>query len=149
MPLKLEAVALAEEPSDRAIGTGAANILLPRNAKLAAGNTDVGAVLQLVRGLGHGGSAMAPIVLMGSGGAARAALMALHILGLPAVRIHSRNMAEATALAVQFGLGEQPRPFTEPLAGAALINATPLGMAGAPPFAFALDGIDPRGCSTS
>jgi len=39
-------------------------------------------------------------------------------------------MAQATKLAVEFGLDVGPAPFTEPIVSDGLINATPLGMTG-------------------
>jgi shikimate dehydrogenase len=47
MPLKLDALDLAEEATDRAVAAGAANLLLMRDGKLFAANTDVGAIATL------------------------------------------------------------------------------------------------------
>jgi shikimate dehydrogenase len=134
MPLKLDALTLADEASDRALGTGAANIILPRGGTLLAGNTDVGAVTKLIEHIARGGAPMGSVTLLGSGGGARAVLMALHLIGLRMVRIQSRNVAEAFALAVQHGLEVEPVPFDAPIEGDGLINATPLGMTGQPPL---------------
>ena len=46
MPLKLDAVALADDATDRAVAAGAANLLLPREGKLVAANTDVGGAVE-------------------------------------------------------------------------------------------------------
>jgi shikimate dehydrogenase len=73
---------------------------------------------------------MRAVTLLGSGGGARAVLMALRLMGFHMVRIQSRNVSEAFALAVQHGLEVQPVPFDAPIEGDGLINATPLGMAG-------------------
>ncbi|WP_310468516.1 shikimate dehydrogenase [Sphingomonas sp.] len=145
MPLKLDAAMLADDDSDRVIGIGAANLLVPRAGKIVAGNTDVGAVALLVERLAKAGARMDSIVLLGSGGAARAALMGLHLLGLTDVRIQSRNLGEAYKLAVQFKLGEEPRDFDLPLECAGLINATPLGMTGQPPFTLSIDAMPATG----
>lgn len=145
MPLKLDAIALADEASDRALGTGAANLLMPRDGRLIAGNTDVGGVTALVEKLIDAGAPMTMITLLGSGGAARAALMALHLLGISAVRIQSRDLTEAYKLAVQFRLHEEPRPFHMAIDGDGLINATPLGMTGAPPLTLDLRGLASNG----
>ncbi len=145
MPLKLDAAALADDASDRAVTAGAANILLPREGRLIAGNTDVGAVATLVGRLREGGAPMGEITLLGSGGGARAALVGLHLLGLTNVRIQSRNLGEATKLAVQFGLGVAPQPFDRPLDGDGLINATPLGMTGMDRFAIPIGGMAANG----
>lgn len=129
MPLKLDAVIEADEASDRAVAAGAANILVPKDGKLLAGNTDVGAVLQLLGPRlekGSGGS----ITLLGNGGAARAVLVALHMLDIEDVRIQARDLAAAYKLAVEFGLGQEPRPFAMPIDSEGLVNATPTGMPG-------------------
>ncbi len=136
MPLKLDALMLADGASDLAVTAGAANILVAKDGALLAGNTDIGGILKLVgpilkeRG-GDGG-----ITLLGNGGAARAVLVALHMIGVINVRIQARDLSAAYKLVVEFGLEEQPTRFDQPIDSAGLINATPLGMAGAPPLAI-------------
>lgn len=145
MPLKLDAITLADEASDRALGAGAANILLPRGDKLIAGNTDVGAVAAIIGKLAAKGAAMRSVTLLGSGGAARASLMALHLLGIHSVCIQARNLSEAYKLAVQFGMQIDPREFDAPVETDGLIQTTPLGMAGHPPLAIDVDAIPADG----
>lgn len=145
MPLKLDALAAADEASDRAIGTGAANILFPRDRQLVAGNTDVGGVVALLERLRKSSAPMDMIVLLGSGGGARAVLMALHLSGVPNVQIQARNLGEAYKLAVQFGLAREPRPLHVAVVADGLINATPLGMTGAPPLAIDVGGLSAGG----
>jgi shikimate dehydrogenase len=144
MPLKLDAVVQADEASDRAVAAGAANILVPKDGKLLAGNTDVGAVLQLLgprleKGAGGG------ITLLGNGGAARAVLVALRMLDIDDVRIQARDLSAAYKLAVEFGLGEEPRPFTLPVDSEGLINATPMGMPGVTSVAIDIDAMPATG----
>ena len=128
MPLKLDALFAADEPTDRATATGAANLLTMRDGKLVAVNTDVGAVHILVAPLEHDS-----VTILGTGGAARAVLLALKLLGSAEVRLQARDLAAATALCVEFGLGQGPRPFDALVDSRGLINATPLGMAGIAP----------------
>ena len=130
MPLKLDAVALADGTADWAVAAGAANVLMPREGHLIAANTDVGAIAALLSKLNSAKARMGSVTLLGTGGAARAALVALKLVGLSAVRIQARDIAEATKLCVEFGLDTGPAPFTEPIVSDGLINATPLGMAG-------------------
>jgi shikimate dehydrogenase len=130
MPLKLDAVALADSVSDRAVAAGAANLLMMREGKLAAANTDVGAIDVLLLGLHQAKAPMASVTLLGNGGAARAALVALKLLGITNVRVQARDVAEARKLAVEFGLETAPALFTEPIVSDGLINATPLGIPG-------------------
>lgn len=130
MPLKLDAVALAEGAADWAVAAGAANVLMPRDGHLIAANTDVGAIATLLSKLHTAKARMGSVTLLGNGGAARAALVALKLVGISAVRIQARDLAEATKLCVEFGLDVGPEPITAPIVSDGLINATPLGMTG-------------------
>ena len=130
MPLKLDAVALADAAADRAIAAGAANLLMMRDGQLVAANTDVGAIATLLARLHEANARMGSVTLLGNGGAARAALVALKLVEISAVRIQARDLGEAMKLAVEFGLDAEPAPFTAQIGSDGLINATPLGMAG-------------------
>lgn len=130
MPLKLDALHAADEASDRAITAGAANLLVPKDGKLMAANTDVGAIASLLVALHKNGAAMNSVVLLGNGGAARAALVACKLVGLSMIRIQARDMTAATKLAVEFGLETGPAPINLPITSDGVINATPLGMSG-------------------
>jgi shikimate dehydrogenase len=130
MPLKLDAITLADGASDRAVAAGAANLLMMREGRLAAANTDVGAITVLLSHLHEAKARMGSVTLLGNGGAARAALVALKLVGIANVRIQARDLAEARKLAVEFGLETGPALFTEPIVSDGLINATPLGMPG-------------------
>ncbi|HEY0628343.1 MAG TPA: shikimate dehydrogenase [Sphingomicrobium sp.] len=130
MPLKLDAIGLADGAADWAVAAGAANVLLPREGKLVAANTDVGAIAALLARLNTAKARMGSVILLGNGGAARAALVALKLVGLTNVRIQARDLAEARKLAVEFGLDIGPDLFTAPIVSDGLINATPLGMPG-------------------
>lgn len=130
MPLKLDAVALADAAADRAVAAGAANLLMMRDGQLVAANTDVGAIATLLARLHEAKARMGSVTLLGNGGAARAALVALKLVGISAVRIQARDLAEAMKLAVEFGLDVEPASFLAPIGSDGLINATPLGMAG-------------------
>lgn len=144
-PLKLDALTFADRRSDMALGTGAANLLLPREEGLVAANTDSPAVTVLIESLAKRGASLASVTLLGSGNAARAALMGLKLLNIRSVCIQSRDGAEAYKLAVQFGLSIEPRPFHAPISSDGLINATPLGMAGQPPLGVGLSNMPDSG----
>ena len=132
MPLKLDALMLADNATDRATTAGAANLLIWRGGQLIADNTDVGAVHDLVAPLMTAGNAD-PITLLGNGGAARAVLLALRSLGAGPIFLQARDIAEATSLAVEFRLENRPRRFDTQVDSKGLINATPLGMTGVAP----------------
>jgi len=144
MPLKLDALLLADNSTDRATAAGAANLLVPRDGQLIAENTDVRAVRELVAPLMTAGKAN-PITLLGNGGAARAVLLALRSLGAGPVTLQARDMAEATSLAVEFRLEERPRRFDTPVDSRGLINATPLGMTGVAPTRIDIAGMPADG----
>ncbi|MCL6741608.1 shikimate dehydrogenase [Sphingomonas sp. RB56-2] len=145
MPLKLDAVTLADGASDRAVAAGAANLLMMREGKLAAANTDVGAIAILLVRLHEAKARMGSVTLLGNGGAARAALVALKLVGLANVRIQARDVAEAIKLAVEFGLEAEPAIFTATIVSDGLINATPLGMAGRDCLNCDLDNMPDQG----
>jgi shikimate dehydrogenase len=136
MPLKLDAVRIADRATDRAVGAGASNLLIPRDGQVMAGNTDVSAVMVLLDRLAKSGTPIGSVTLLGNGGAARAVLMALHLLGVHDVRIQSRELAAAYKLAVEFKMRVEPVPFETPVTSDGLVNATPLGMPGMPPLAI-------------
>ncbi|MGX6649182.1 shikimate dehydrogenase family protein [Maricaulaceae bacterium MS644] len=134
LPHKTAALILADEVSDAARRVGAANLLtFQGDGRIRADNTDiVGVAAALSEDAGAG-----PAVLIGAGGAARAALF--HLAGQSReIRIVNRTRAAAARLAAEFGLEASVYETPEPRAlnGAALvINATSLGMAGKPALA--------------
>ena len=74
-----------------------------------------------------------PVVLLGAGGAARAAIVALEEMGVEEIRISNRTRSRAEALAVEFGPLISVFDWQDEKAfeGAALlINATSLGLKG-------------------
>jgi shikimate dehydrogenase len=131
MPLKLDALMLADKATDRATTAGAANLLVHREGQLIAENSDVGAVRDLVAPLVIAGTANS-VTVLGNGGAARAVLLALRLLGAGPVVLQARDMGAAVKLTVEFRLDQPPRAFDTPVDTRGLINATPLGMAGVP-----------------
>lgn len=144
MPLKLDALMVADEKSDAAVQAGACNLIAPRQGKLIAANTDVGAVMMVVARLAESRPTR-HVTLLGTGGAARAVLVALKRLGMSNVEIHARSQNEAVNLALQFGLTMRPQPFDAPVGTDGLINATPLGMRGAPPLDIDMSRMPARG----
>jgi shikimate dehydrogenase len=139
MPLKVEAVEHLDEMNDIVARLGATNCISPRRGGLYGTNFDAEAVLQSLVQIEWNGRA----VLVGTGGAARAALWALALLGFDAITIMSRNSAGAAALAEAIGvevdfatLGGAPQCDL-------LVNATPLGMKGKPSLPLAVDAMSP------
>lgn len=94
MPLKREALKLADEVSELAVAVGGANTLVFRDGRSRADNTDVhGIVAALTEvGLGEPGSA----VILGAGATAASSLAALRLLGLRRVTLAVREPSRAT-----------------------------------------------------
>ncbi len=77
----------------------------------------------------------APVVLVGSGGAANAILFALAQVDAGPVTVLARNALKAAGLLARFGLKGDVKPLDAALPSAALlVNASPLGMKGQPPL---------------
>lgn len=76
-----------------------------------------------------------PVVVIGSGGAARAVLFALSRMEVGAVTMLARSPLKAAALLSRFGLKGEAKPIATGLPPAALlVNASALGMAGHAPL---------------
>ncbi|WP_344705453.1 shikimate dehydrogenase [Sphingomonas swuensis] len=156
MPLKEAALPLADRVSEEARLVKATNCLVPdRDGALVATNTDVDGVREAVRLGGSRQIACANHVatlfsLIGTGGAARAALAELK--GAE-ITVFGRDEAKAAALSDEFGpgadygfsnhidaLASEPSGGREPQRyDHIVINATSLGMRGHPPLAIRLD----------
>lgn len=137
MPLKEAAFALFDtDPVTRRIG--ALNTVVRYENTLRGTNTDwqgLNLALDTVR--------LDPqrVAIVGTGGAARAALAEMRMQKPPHVVLISRNPDKATALLDHFELsGEALRLGAVPEADL-LINASPLGMAGYPPLDLDLAGL--------
>lgn len=116
---------------------GAVNCVHRRDAGLIGLNSDVDGLAEALAGSALAGEKVA---IIGSGGAARAALHHLRWQGARTVAVLARNPAHAAALAVLGGRDTEIRILpleraAEAMAGsAAVINASPLGMAHAAPM---------------
>jgi shikimate dehydrogenase len=144
MPLKLGALMLADRKLDGAVQAGACNLLVPRDGRLVAGNTDIEAVMTVLSRLAVD-RPTGSVTVLGSGGAARAVLVALSRMGMRRISIHARNAVVARSLSVQFGLQLLPSAIDAPVRTDALINTTPLGMSGAPPLEIDLSAMPAGG----
>ena len=125
MPLKLEAAALADDLTVEAAASGSVNTLRPRSGLVEGHSTDVVASARAFSDERFDQSA--PILILGAGGAAAAA-----IIGAAArvVYVAARDMQRATALIDKIGSGAGVVPLGVGVSGALVVNATPLGMGG-------------------
>lgn len=130
-PHKTAALALADTVSEAARAVGAANCLVfAETGRLLADNTDVVGVAAALRDDPGDG----PAVVIGAGGAARAALHHLAGADRP-VHIVNRTRGTAERLAAEFAVAAQIFEPADPAAlegAGVVINATSLGMAGKP-----------------
>ncbi len=142
IPFKESAAALADERSPAAQRAAAANVLVFREGRILADNTDGVGLLAALEGAGFqpGGG---PVAVLGAGGAARGAVTYLLSAGVPEVRVVNRSLERTRAIAaIDSRIGAfRWDQVAEALDGvAAVINATSLGMTGEPPLELTLDG---------
>jgi shikimate dehydrogenase len=141
LPHKEAALALSQ-PDARARAVGAANTLW-FDRGLRSTNTDVEGFLDNLDACApHWDRGPASAVVLGAGGAARAVIFALLERGVERVTVVNRTGNRAESLRERFGARVHVAPWAEVngvLAGAALlVNATTLGMHGAPPLVLDL-----------
>jgi shikimate dehydrogenase len=137
-PFKETALALADHTSPTARAAGSANLLLfEADGAIRADSTDgEGLLIAFREQAPRFDPAAGPVVILGAGGAARAAAAAFLVAGAPRIDFLARTAARGQALVA--ALGEKTRAFgqaeaDDPLRGArAVINATPLGLGGGP-----------------
>jgi shikimate dehydrogenase len=135
MPLKQAILPLLGEVNEVVERLGAVNCVTPSSGRLRGTNFDSEAVLQVLLGYAWSGEA----VVIGNGGAARAALWALPLLGFDKVTVMSRDPRKAAAMLKHIDVEADIAPLGSTPESALLINATPLGMAGFPPLPVELD----------
>jgi shikimate dehydrogenase len=131
IPHKLAALALADSAGPAAQAVGAANTLTFAEGRIEAENTDAGGLLDAI---GRPVEGMRALVL-GAGGAGRAAAWALREAGAAEVSVWNRTPARASALAEDLGVAHVERPGATDL----LVNATSVGLDPATAEADALD----------
>jgi shikimate dehydrogenase len=157
VPHKEAALAMADEVSEGARAIGAANTLSFRDGRIVADNTDAGGLLRslpsnLATG-GDAGEAAAPArraLVLGAGGAARAAIWALAHGGdgsaaadegrpgdepsqptlIPAFEVDVWNRTAARAEAVAAELGARSVSSPNPVDYALIVNTTAVGLGG-------------------
>jgi shikimate dehydrogenase len=154
VPHKAAALALADGATEAARAIGAANTLsFGADGLIKADNSDAyGFITNLRAGAFGWDPRSGPAILLGAGGAARAAAHVLLAEGVPALRITNRTRGRAEALACHFGKRLEVVDWSErevALDGAAtIVNATSLGMIGKPPLELSLDAAPPTALVT-
>lgn len=146
VPHKEAAMAAADSCDETARRVGAVNTLVVEaDGSITGSNTDGFGFLENLKGAIPGWSPTGPAVVLGAGGAAKAIAFALADAGVPELRIVNRTRARGQELAAAVGAGASSVAWdsrAEALDGAALVvNATSLGMEGAPPLDLGLDAL--------
>lgn len=134
----LRRAAVADETS---LAAGAANTLVRTKQGLSAFNSDVSA---LVSALSRARTGARSALVIGAGGAARAALLALQRLDWPRT-VAARRVDQAKLLAETFGARAVALEDLDQVAFDVLVQTTPLGSS-AHPGELAFEGELPPGC---
>jgi shikimate dehydrogenase len=127
VPHKEAALAMADEASEAARAIGAANTLSFRDGRITADNTDAGGLVRSLPDLPEGGRAL----VLGAGGAARAAIWALVDAGFE-VHVWNRTPERAERVAAELGAREVAEPDAANYA--LIVNTTAVGLAGEDTF---------------
>ncbi|MFY9287879.1 MAG: shikimate dehydrogenase [Alphaproteobacteria bacterium] len=142
VPHKEAALKLVDRLDEAAIRVGAVNtIVVHADGTLEGRNTDVYGFMQNLLAAGTNVKNKI-VVVLGAGGAARAAIVGLQDAGAKEIRLINRTSARAALLAKEFGAPLKVFSWGDDAAldGAdLLINATSLGLKGQPPLDIKLD----------
>ncbi len=128
IPHKQAIMPLLDKISDRAHAVGAVNLLYWEGTLLVGDNTDVLGFAAPLTAIGLRHSARA--LLLGAGGAARAAVVGLHSIGIDDITVADIAPDLAEMLANAFNLGTIAWDKRNAVEADIVVNATPLGMKG-------------------
>ena len=125
MPFKTAVIPLVDELDETASAVEAVNTIVNTDGHLKCYNTDFGAVRDLLHESGW--DAGSRVVVLGSGGMARAVVAAVAGLGAAEITVASRNADAGGALSAKYAAR-----YAQSAAGDydVLVNCTPMGMAG-------------------
>jgi shikimate dehydrogenase len=149
VPHKEAALAMADVATHAARAIGAANTLTFSDGQIAAANTDAGGLLRSLPAGTVGGRAL----VLGAGGAARAAVWALAQGGegsadvedptlVPSFEVDVWNRTTDRGEAVAAELGARFVAAPDPVDYALIVNTTAVGLGGEDPFAHLPLGAD-------
>jgi shikimate dehydrogenase len=139
VPHKEAALAMADEATEGARAIGAANTLSFRDGVIAAANTDAGGLLRSLPAASAGGRAL----VLGAGGAARAAIWALahraeddegNPTAIAPFEVDVWNRTAERGEAVAAELGGRAVTDPDPADYALIVNTTAVGLAGEDTF---------------
>ncbi len=134
LPHKIAALKAAVRVEPQAALVGAANTLVNEDGRWTAYNTDVEGFEAAVRAAGHEATRGLKVILIGAGGAARAAAASLHQAGAKLVALN-RSVENAAKMTAELAQGAETGGLDELAARAAsadlIVNSASLGHAGA------------------
>jgi shikimate dehydrogenase len=138
LPHKQAMLDLVDDPGEIRDTIGAINtVARAADNSLFGTNTDAAGFYTPIADVDLAGQ---PVVVIGTGGAARAVLFALSKCAVGPVTLLARNPLKGAALLSHFRLKGQVKPLDAALPPVALlVNASSLGMAGQPPLVLDLD----------
>ncbi len=132
MPHKIAILDHVTDPGNVRASIGAVNTVIRQNGVLMGTNTDAAGFMAPILDLPLEG---APVVIVGTGGAAQAVFFALRQIGAGPVTILARNALKGAALLARFGLKGDVKGLNAVLPPVSLVvNASALGMAGQLPL---------------
>lgn len=138
-PLKTLVARHLDSLSPDARGIGAVNTIVPQADETLLGvNTDAHGALFALAGVEAGHA-----IVIGAGGAARAALFALKVMAVERITVINRTPVNARNALDDLDIEGRVRLLGESVAADLLINATPMGMHGQPALPFDVDALLP------
>ena len=145
IPHKEAALRFVDEvgPAARSIGASSCVVVRADGSLFATNNDGYGFIEGILEADPAWRAEAGPIVVIGSGGGARAVVYSLAERGAREIRLFNRTLGRAQALADEFGGPISALPWDErhdAVEGAAmLVNTTSQGMVGEPPLDIRLD----------
>lgn len=145
IPLKQQIIPHLSALGPEARGIGAVNTVVHGDdGELLGLNTDAHGVLFALAGASAERAPAESAVVVGAGGAARAALFALKVMGVADVIVVNRDMIRARAALDDLEVDGRVQPLGSSPPADLLINASALGMAGHQPLVFDVGVLPPH-----
>lgn len=148
VPHKETIMPLLDRVAPMAAKIGAVNTVQNKEGSLVGFNTDITGFKKQLETTTPDWPKERPVLILGAGGAARAAVAAFLTTPTPFIMITNRTRAKAEAVAAEVGQGRvtvvdwQDRDSAVAAAGV-VANTTALGMTGQPPLELDLSAADP------